>query len=122
MAENWPLTTLTDYGLVKTTAFKTIIHDLGVDSVTGGKREQRVSKQADPTHTWKIVLKNRLTTEADSLYDFFVARKGPYEAFNITDPFDSQTYLVRFLDEMMDQEYFYTLLWNGQIKVVQVAS
>lgn len=122
MAENWPLTTLTDYGLVKTTKFKTIIHDLGVDPVTGGQREQRVSKQSVATHTWKIVLKNRLATEADSLYDFFVARKGPYEAFNITDPFDSATYLVRFVDEMMDQDYFYTLLWNGQVKVTQVSS
>ncbi len=82
----WPLTTLSDYGLVRSPEFKNIIHPCGVNPTTGARIEQRLSKQSHETLTWKIVLKSRLTSEAATLYTFFCDRRGDYEAFNITDP------------------------------------
>ena len=115
MPETFPLNT--DYGLRRKTYFKTLIKRLG------GGNEQRVSKSTAAEHTFLLTFNERLCDpDMEDLYDFYVARKGAYEAFNITDPLDGTTRLVRFSEDGLTQEYFYFLLGRAQIEVVEVTS
>ena len=69
-----------------------------------GGRERRRNKVAVAKRTLSFPLSYLTSAQLTTLYDFYVARKGAYEAFNIT--VDSTTYLVRFTKDGLSWEWF----------------
>lgn len=70
--------------------------------------EQRRSKGLQ-RRKWQLEFRLE-ETEAEALFDFFIAREGRYEAFCWTDPRTSVKYPVRFdQDELMVRDHYETL-------------
>jgi len=116
---DFPLNPFSDYGLKRITGFKTLVHPLG------DGYEQRIGKQpSGALHRFALVLKNRLTSDmATNLYAFFKARKGRLEAFNVTDVTQQGTPVtrkVRFEEDELEEEFFYTLLENAQLTIQEI--
>lgn len=99
----------TDYGLVRGTEVKVLIKNLG------NGNELRILKEG-PSEDFKMKFTNRLTTDMQTaLYQFYKARNGNFEAFNIIDPFDGTTLKVRFKDPRLEEEFFMHLVENSEI-------
>jgi len=108
----------TDYGLKRTVRFKTVIHPLSEDG-----HEQRIGKSVSGRHVFRLVFKERLVSELKTgLYEFYKARLGSLEAFNLVDPTTDPpvTRKVRFEQDELEEEFFYKLLENSQITVIEV--
>ncbi len=104
-----------DYGMKRVTTFRTLILDLG------DGHEQRVSKSSVARHKFSLTFNNRLTSEMKAgLYDFYIARKGNFEAFQIVDPLTSTVRVVRFEEGELSEEMFSRLLENSEIAVIEV--
>lgn len=87
----------------------------------GNKTEQRISRQASERYRFKIRYKQLSSSDMTTLKDFFIARKGAFEAFNWTDPEDSTVYLVRFEKDMLNLELFiYNLYKIKAVDLIQV--
>lgn len=105
----------TDYGLIRSTGFKTHIQPLG------GKYEQRISKSTTERMTYKLKFTNRLTADMNTyLWTFYKARKADFEKFNIVDPFNSATLTVRFKNPTLDEEFFMHLVENSEVEIIEV--
>jgi|GEM_PF-3284442 len=110
------LTLTTDYGLVRSSVFATLIRDLG------GGYEQRASKApSGGLARFKLVFQERPQADIETyLYDFYVARKGRLESFYLPDPFNpAVNYTVRF-DQELSEEQFYDTVENSQIEFAEV--
>lgn len=108
-------TTLPNYRRVKTPMARTEIIDYG----TGV--EQRIARWDIVFHRFKLSFETLSKTEADLLYDFFVARQGAFDAFEWTNFDDSTTYVVRFSADLLDHDYFtYQLYTLGEIDLQEV--
>lgn len=104
-----------DYGLKRTTLFRTIVHNLGRGY------EQRINKTpADGLRRWKLSFKSRLTSDLAVLLSFYQARSGPLEPFNFTDPLTGEVHQVRFEGDRYDEEFFAWGLQKGEIELVEV--
>ena len=111
-------------GFSKSTKFKTLLQKLG------NGREQRIAKYPTPLSEYKLKLSNRRIADIHAvttgLYDFYLARKGSFEAFYIDDPLSTAVpkpeILVRFGEDNLDEDYFMTLLENVGITLIQVAN
>lgn len=92
-------------------AFKTVIHE-----VYGGG-EQRYSLRNTVKRTFKF---NSKLSQADvlSVWDFYVARKGAFEPFILQNPFDSQTYVVRFAEDDLSYEQLSTLFYSQGLSLI----
>lgn len=108
---------LTDYGLQRVTGFRTLIKDCGQGN------EQRIAKNPTARHKFRLVFNERLTSAMQTgLYQFYLARKGAFEAFQVVDPVDSTVRVVRFEEDELSEEMFYRMLENSEISVIEVAS
>lgn len=111
-----------DYGLARKIRYQTIIKPLGP------KKEQRISKTPNPTdgqNILRIVLKERLVSEMKTgLYDFYKARCGSFEKFEIEDPFSTTVpkarLTVRFAEDELEETMFFFLLESSQLELIEV--
>lgn len=55
-------------------------------------KEQRLAMWANPKRLFTLVFKNITPAKAREIYEFYIARKGSYESFRITDWKDYQSY------------------------------
>ncbi len=108
-------TTLPNYRRVKIPLAHTEIIDYGSGI------EQRIARWSGTLHKFKLLFKTLEKTEADLLYDFFIARQGAFGAFEWTNFDDSITYVVRFRQDLLNHDYFtYQLYDLGEIDLVEV--
>lgn len=105
------------YSLIKIPMFQTNIISYG------NKIEQRLAKNS--IVQWKLQLNFKVLTREQSNYivNFFIARKGKFDAFKWTNPEDSVEYTVRFEEDMMNIEYFSYLLYTlNQVNLIEVSA
>lgn len=105
------------YSVHKIPHFKTniITYETGV--------EQRISRWATDRKRFKIHFDAIIKASADTILNFFIARKGAFEAFLWTNPEDSVQYTVRFDMDLMDLDIFtYKLYKIGEIELLEVVS
>lgn len=58
--------------------------------------------------------------EAEQILNFFIARKGSYEAFEWDNPNDNQTYKVTFAEDFIDLARFaYQLYSLGEVRLME---
>ncbi len=108
-------TTLPNYQRVKTPMSHTEIINYGSGI------EQRIARWSGTLHRFKLFFNTLEATDADLLYDFFVARQGAFDAFEWTDFEDSATYVVRFSRDLLDRDYFtYQLYDLGEVDLTEV--
>lgn len=81
-------------------------------------KEQRRSKGV-PRRVWTMKF-SRLKNEGDQMWNFYVARKGAYEAFLFTSPIDNVQYTVRFLEDNLSRTDFYNLVYEYGLKLIEV--
>lgn len=111
-----------DYGLVRKIRYQTIIKPLGP------KKEQRISKtpsSSDGQNILRVVMKERLVSEMKTgLYDFYTARRGSFEKFEVEDPFSTSVpkarLTVRFAEDELEETMFYYLLESSQLELIEV--
>lgn len=94
--------------------FKTLI------SAGEGGRERRRSKVSAPLLSFSCPLKYLSSADLTTLYNFYVARKGAYEAFNLT--VAGTSYLVRFAKDGLTWDWFQQNWRNSSIEVRQVTA
>lgn len=112
--ETFPATP--DFSFYKIPFFDTVIISYG------SKVEQRIAQEEDPVWQFKGKFSVRNQTEMAAILDFFVARKGSFEPFYLTDELGTQ-YLVRFSEDSLNIEYFsYRLYTFGEVTFQQVAA
>lgn len=58
--------------------------------------------------------------DADSIWAFYVARKGAYEAFQWQNPIDGQTYTVRFEQDNLSRTVFWNALFEFGLSLIEV--
>ena len=82
---------------------------------------QRRAKQAYPLRIFVLqFLMLDWETEAQEIFDFFIARKGSYEAFEWVNPNDDVTYNVTFMEDFVDLARFaYNLYSLGEIQFIE---
>lgn len=84
--------------------------------------EQRRAKWAYPLR--RFILQFEMSdwqTEAEEIFNFFIARKGSFEAFEWDNPNDNKTYTVRFEEDFINLARFaYQLYSLGEVQVVEV--
>lgn len=85
-----------------------------------GGRERRRNKVAAAKRTISFPLGYLTAAQLTTLYDFYVARKGAYEAFNIT--IDGTVYLVRFARDGLSWEWFKANWRKSGISLQEVTS
>jgi len=92
--------------------FLTIISELE------GQQEQRRNKRTIPRRKFRLLWKVLVTADIDILFNFFIARKGAFEAFNFVNLNDSVTYIVRFeLDTASKQRFSGALFSTGLVMI-----
>ncbi len=84
----WSLTP--DFNWEETPEFHTLVSQMESGF------EQRRNKWSASRRKFRLVFTNRSKTDYETARDFFLARKGAYEAFDWTNPNDSVSYSVRF--------------------------
>lgn len=84
--------------------------------------EQRRAKWAYPLRSFVLQFEmSDWETEAEEILNFFIARKGSFEAFQWDNPNDGATYTVRFLEDFLNLARFaYKLYSLGEIRFVEV--
>ena len=85
-----------------------------------GGRERRRNKVATARRVISFPLKVISSANLTTLYDFYVARKGSYEAFNIT--VDGTLYLVRFAKDGLTWEWFVNNWKRSNIELQEVTA
>lgn len=103
-----------NFPLVKTPQFNTVIINYG------GAVEQRISQEATPRYKIKANLGTLTAVQYQTVLDFFIARKGAFEAFNLYDE-NNTLFVVRFEKDSYDFEYFeYELYSLNEVTFIQV--
>lgn len=91
----------------------------------GNKKEQRLRRDPSPRHRLRLEAPQATDLQKQAVQDFFIARKGRWEAFFFTDPDpESATYgqdlTVRFEQDQTNFEYFSYLWWKlGRIELIE---
>lgn len=102
------------FPLVKTPQFSTVIINYGAAV------EQRISLEPNPRYKIKASLDALTAAQYQLVLDFFIARKGAFEAFNLYDE-NGTLFVVRFERDSCDFEYFeYELYSLNEISFIQV--
>ena len=81
-------------------------------------REQRRSK-GEPRRRWKLQFRKDQDV-ANEIWDFYLARRGSYEAFEWRNPLDNQTYTVRFAHDNLDRTVMWKMVYQFGIELVEV--
>jgi len=85
-----------------------------------GGRERRRSKVSTARLRISFALNYFTDAQLTTLYAFYVARHGAYEAFNIT--IKSTTYLVRFSKDGLSWDWFKSSWHKGNIELQEVTA
>ncbi len=82
---------------------------------------QRRAKWAYPLRIFVLqFVMSDWETQAQEIFDFFIARKGGYEAFEWVNPNDDTTYNVTFVEDFVDLARFaYNLYSLGEIRLIE---
>lgn len=75
-----------------------------ISSGDAGKERRRL--KAGPFYTFKLVFDVLTATECDAIWNFYIARNGNYEAFTWTNPRDSVSHTVRFVEGKLSRQWF----------------
>lgn len=78
----------------------------------GNKIEQRVAINSLSQTTYTVHWRVLTSANKQLIQDFFIARKGAFEAFTWTNLLTDVVYNVRFKADIMSAEYFNYLLWS----------
>lgn len=78
----------------------------------GGKIEQRTANIASAVNSFYFTFDFLTDAQRQTILDFFIARYGAYETFNLTNPEDSNSYVVRFKKSVLEMERFEYELWR----------
>jgi phage-related protein len=82
--------------------------------------EQRRNKWSAPIRKWRLLFKNRVTSEFEAVRDFFNGKLGAYTQFTWTNPNDSVEYNVRFDGDTMTFTNKTYGLYDYEIKFIEV--
>lgn len=103
-----------DYSFATTGSFVTLI------SKAEGGKERRRSKRSTLKREWKLTFPLLTVSECGSIWDFYLARKGAFEAFTWTDPVTSTQHTVRFKDDDLTKDYFEYNYYKLSLEFVEV--
>ncbi len=112
--ETFPASPPPSYVFTEKIGFKTLVSDFANGA------EQRRNKWGQGKRSFTLTYDVLTAAETNTLYNFYVARKGPFEAFSFVNPMDSQTYTVRFVDDEMSYDEFDIQLRRTGVKLIQV--
>lgn len=112
--QTYPATPVPSFSYVQGIQFKTII------SQFENLAEQRRQKWSQGKRTFSLTYPVLSSTDMDTLWNFYVARNGSYDAFTFVDPISSTSYTVRFQDDSLSREEFAYRLEKIGIKLIQV--
>jgi len=111
--QTYPTSPAPSYSFGKQVQFKTLI------SAFENGAEQRRPKWSAGKHLFTLTYKVLNLTEVGTLWAFYLARKGSYEAFTYVDP-TTTSYTVRFAEDNLTFEEFSYQLANTGIKLIQI--
>ena len=94
--------------------FKTLI------SAGEGGRERRRSKVSSARLSFSFPLTWLSAADLTTFYNFYVARKGAYEAWNLT--IDGTTYLVRFEKDGLTWDWFHQNWHRSSVTAREVSA
>ena len=104
-----------EYSFPTTASFKTLI------SVGESGRERRRSKRSTQKREWRLTFNILSEVEVDLIWNFYLARKGAYEAFTWTDPVAGGSSIsVRFKDDALTKDYFQYNSYSLSLTFVEV--
>lgn len=95
-------------------SYKTAISDF--DS---GK-EQRRQKWTSPRHRFHLVYNAITKTQADLMVAEFDTNKGAYTSFSWTNPADTNSYTVRFVEDSLMQEFITSTVCRLEFDLIEV--
>lgn len=90
----------------------------------GNKVEQRLALDSSVRYKFEVTWESKLTeAEVNAIKDFYVARKGSFEAFYWVNPEDNVTYTVRFSEDLINITYFHYQLYElDKVTLIEVTS
>ena len=103
--------------------FSIKVSEVGIKTLISsgeGGRERRRNKVSAARRSFSFPLNNLSSTERTTLYDFYVARKGTFEAFNVT--IAGTTYLVRFTKDGLSYEWFHQNFFKSSVDLIEVSA
>lgn len=104
-----------EYTFTTGSSFKTLI------SEGEAGKERRRSKRSTQRREWKLKFGLLTEVEADLIWDFYLARKGAYEAFTWTDPVaGGSPVTVRFEDDSLTKDYFQYNSYSLSLAFIEV--
>ena len=83
-------------------------------------KEQRRQKWTNPRRRFHLVYNAITKTVADLIRAEFENNKGAYTSFSWTNPFDSQSYTVRFAEDGFKQEFLTHAVCRVEVEFIQV--
>ena len=112
--ETYPTSPVIQYVFTEKIDFKTLV------SAFENGYEQRRRKWAHGKRSFSLKYNVLTYNETDTLYDFYIARNGTYDAFSFVNPNDNQTYTVRFTDDQMSFDHFSQAICSTGLNMVEV--
>lgn len=103
-----------DYSFETTREWKTLI------SKFENGTEQRRKKWASNLKTWKLVYKNRDSSDLSTITTLFGNKYGAYTAFTWTNPEDATDYTVRFKEDSLVAVFNSARLYDIEFELIQV--
>jgi phage-related protein len=104
------------YSVIKIPMFSTIVINFG------NRVEQRIAQNDSPQYKFQLKWGALSPVNANRILEFFVARRGSFEAFYWTNPVDTTSYLVRFLEDELNAEYFAFQLYRfNRVEFLEVS-
>lgn len=81
-------------------------------------KERLRSKRTAGIYGFGLIFNRLTTSQADAMWNFFIAKKGSGAYFTWTNPADSVTYNVRFADDAHEQGFFQFGRYQTQVNFV----
>lgn len=93
-------------------SYETLISDMYI-----GPEERRAV--SGPKRNWSLKFrKNR--TEANEIWNFYLDRRGSFEAFWFNCPVTKQRYAARFQDDELSRAVFWRKVYEFGLRIVEV--
>lgn len=83
-------------------------------------KEQRRQKWASPRHRFHLVYNAITKAQADLMVAEFDANKGAYTSFSWTNPADTTSYTVRFVEDTLMQEFITSTVCRLEFDLLEV--
>jgi len=82
--------------------------------------EQRRNVWNAPRRKWRLVFRNRSTSDFETVRDFYIAQKGAYDSFTWTNPNDNVEYTVRFVEDTLQFSRSAYGIYSFDFEIVEV--